>query len=274
MSSAVAQTWDEARPEIARKAMFGLLIVAFANGMYARINLAIAAAGFWDAAFGTFGISVIIWLAMWMALEWARGIEIGVPSRMDYLFFFFAAISVVLPVSGVTWIGLTALSGYLLVTKRGNFTIRRLFWVVLALSFSSFWSRLMFRFFMDYILRMDTLFVALLTRTSSDGNLITAADGATTLQVLEGCSSFNNMSLAFLAWILARSYYGTTGLWRSIGFVALSCFFVVFINTVRIGIIALDPKLYELAHGPFGANIANLLISAAVATVSIVGARR
>lgn len=274
MSVMAAVSTPSAKASLRQGILPGLLLLAFANGMYARIMLSIAKDGFWDAFYGTFGISIVIWVGMWMAWELSREVELSDLNALDVSVLSLAGLLVFLPVSGLSWAGLTLVSIYFLVTRSSDLMVRRLFWVVLAICFSSLWTRLIMRFFMEYILRIDTILVAGMTGTESSGNLIKAADGLTTLQVLEGCSSFSNLSLAFVGWILARSHYGTRGIGRGALFVALSCALVVLINTIRIGIIALRPDLYDLAHGPTGANIASLLCTISIGAVSLYGARR
>lgn len=127
---------------------------------------------------------------------------------------------------------------------------------------------------MEYILNADAFLVATISGRPYFDNLIVTADNTVTLKVLEGCSSFTNLSLAFLGWVAARSYFGTTGVARSLIFVTISCASIVLINTVRIGLIALYPGQYELIHGNVGAAIVGVLVSISIAAISITGARR
>jgi len=257
-----------------RHLVFGVLALAFVNGLFLRVSEYVNENGFGEGLLATFNISIVIWVAMWLALDLVRKADFGPTRRLDYVAIGVMLVFIGLPVSALSWVGLTGFSLYFLVTRPGNPSVRATFSVVLALCFSSVWSRMIFRFFMETILRIDTLLVATVTGRPFTGNLINAADGSTTLQVLEACSSFSNMSLAFVGWIVARSYYGTRGLVRSMFFVALSCLAVVTVNTVRIGVIALRPDLYDIAHGTIGANVASLIMTAAIAMISLKGARR
>lgn len=250
------------------------LLLAFPNGVYGRVMAYVGEFGWVDGIYSTFGVSALIWLGMWMACDLAARSEPTPASRRDLTVLGLAALGVLFPVSGGAWVAMTIVSLYVLRTTPHASSLYRAFWVVLALCFSGFWSRQFFVFFMDDILRVDTVLVARLTGTPSFENLIYAADGKTTLQVQAGCSSFNNMSLAFLGWILACSHYGLRGFWRSALFISLSAVAVVSINTLRIGIIAWRPDLYDLAHGSFGANVANLLTTLVIGGISIAGARK
>jgi exosortase/archaeosortase family protein len=255
------------------KLVFCLLCVAFPNGLYLRISQSIAESGLDAALLGTFNISAVILIALWLCLQVAQTTDFDAPRMLDYAAIAIAYIFALAPVSALAWVGLTGLSLYFLVTRPGNPSIQRTFWLLLAICFSCLWSRQVFRLFVDHILQFDTLLVATFSGRPWSDNLIKAADGVTTLQVLESCSSFSNMSLAFLGWISARSYYGTRGLRRSMLFIALSCTLVVLINTIRIGLIALRPDQYDLIHGAVGAGIASVISAVSIAAVSIWGAR-
>lgn len=257
-----------------QKYVFLLFCIAFPNGLHLRATEYVAENGFIEALYATFNISVVIFAAMWLLLKLVPTADFGEVRPLDYPALGVALAFVVVPVSPMTWVGLTGLSLYFLATRWGNPSIRNVFFLLLALCFSALWSRMIFRFFMDFILKVDAYLVATMMNRPFSDNLIAAADGRTMLQVLEGCSSFSNMSLALLGWICARSYYGTRGFLRSVGFVALSCTVVVLINTVRIGLIALYPDLYDLLHGSVGAGFASMAISLSIAGISLWGARR
>ncbi|TBW32968.1 hypothetical protein EYW49_21185 [Siculibacillus lacustris] len=256
------------------KIIFFLFCIAFPNGLYLRAWEYVTDYGFVPALYATFNISAVIFVAMFVLLQIVRTTDFGETRPLDPLAIAVALGFAVLPISPLTWVGQTGLGLYFLATRPGNPSIRNTFLLLLALCFSSLWSRLIFHFFMEFILEIDAFLVATLMNRPWSSNLVVAADGLTTLQILEGCSSFANMSLAFLGWIIARSWYGTRGFARSILFIAISCAAVVLINTTRIGLIALHPEYYQLIHGSVGAGVASLLTSLSIAGISIWGARR
>lgn len=250
------------------------ILILFANAFFSEIERSINSNGLVWALSATFEISIIKWFAMWFVFKCFESGEIVLRDSLDWAVLLFVAFCVCVPLSGMTWVGASMASVYFLLRKRHDENGRRGLWVLFALSFSGLWSKIIARIFMEYILYVDTILVAGLTGTAADANLISAADGVTTLVVTEGCSSFSNLSLAFLGWIVARSWYGTRGVLRSTIFVTLAGSAVVLINTIRIGIIALWPSAYDIAHGPVGANIASVATTIAVGLLAYAGAKR
>ncbi|NJL50392.1 MAG: archaeosortase/exosortase family protein [Blastochloris sp.] len=254
--------------------LFSLLIlIAFANGFYGRIYKSIDQYGVIDSIYATFGISIVVLFAAWMVYDLISRSSVAINTRLDVAVLTITLSIIIIPSSEFTWLALTVLSIYYLLQKIDD-NARYGFSILLAICYSVFWAKLVSKVFMDYISVGDAFFVALLTGTHAEGNLIKAADGITTLSVGGGCSSFNNLSIAVLGWIVARAYFGTRGLKRSLVFVTLSLVSVVFINTVRIGIMALDPSTYEIVHGAIGNNITNLLITISIGLISYYGARK
>jgi hypothetical protein len=249
------------------------LPVAFANGIFSRFEFITRQFGVAEGLLTTYGVSIIAWIAMYYSVMLLQKSEVVFRSA-DAIVLGLALALACFPVSGLAWVGLTILSAYYLYGRDLDDYAHRGFVVLLSLCFSLFWAREFSRVFMDYILRFDTLMVATVTGTESTGNLIRAADGSTTLIVGEQCSSFTNLSLSVLGWMVARCHYGTRGRMRSLVFIFLLALVVVTINTIRIGVIALDPALYELAHGNVGSTIANLTTSIAVGYIAILGARK
>lgn len=262
------------RAECLRSWLFVALIILYPNAVFSFVRLTISDHGYLEAVYMTFGISALIWGGMWLSLVLLREATIDAVYRFDFVVVASGIICALLPISGAAWVGLTGMGLYFLLTRGPNTMMGGVFWCVLALSISGFWARQLFTLFTSQILLIDTWLVASLMGLDSTGNLITAADNRTILQVLEGCSSFRNLSLAVLGWMLARSYFGTSGLARGLVFVSLSMLVIIVINTTRIGIIALRPDLYEIVHGPVGSNAVNILATFAIVAISAIGARQ
>ncbi|MEJ1157549.1 hypothetical protein [Prosthecomicrobium sp. N25] len=250
------------------------VLIGFANGDYAKVAASLDTLGLLESLYATFQISIVVWVGMWQVLDLLSQSTLGPTTRRDGAVLALVGFLFLWPISSLAWAGLALLAVYLLLVRATDDVGRRAAWVILALSVTSQWAPMVFKFLTDWILLVDTVLVATVSGSDYSGNLVFARDGKTVLNVLAGCSSFANLSLAFLGWIMARAHYGTRGLARSVLFLALSGTLVVAINTIRIGIIALRPDLYDLAHGSVGANIASLLTTASIAAVSLYGARR
>ncbi len=259
---------------IARHGLVLLILAAFLNSQVGQAVKTIAKHGFLTAAGGTFGTSAVIWLGLILTLDLLLRARTRIRSGADLGVMALTTLFVAYPVPEVSWLGLTVLGAYLWVARADEPETRRAAVLLLAVCFSGFWSRLISRQLLDYILSVDTFLVALLTGQPYDQNVIVAADGETIFKIMEGCSSFANLSLAFLGWMIGRAYYGTHGFARSVLFVTLSGLLIVAVNTTRIAIMVLRPDLFGLAHGPVGASVAATLTTVLVLGVTAYGARR
>jgi hypothetical protein len=256
-----------------KHALATVVIVGFFNAEYLRIARAIQGQGLLESLYGTFGISIIAWLAFAVAVNLALNAPSRPLSAFAGLVLGMSSLLILLPATALSSVGLTLLGLYCIVVRQEP-AFRKIGYLVVALAASTLWSRLIFNFFSTYILRFDAILVATLVNTSHSGNLIQSWDGSTTFQVGAACSSFLNVSTAFLAWVTATAYYGARVTVRSIVFLALSCASIIAINTIRIGLIAAMPQHFDLLHGPIGANVVNLASSLAVLFLTIAGTRR
>jgi exosortase/archaeosortase family protein len=245
--------------------------LCFANAVFTKAAESVHYLGWAGAILATFQISAIIWASMALMLIRTATLPDVITTPLDRAVVALTALTACYPVPGATWIGLTVLALYFAIrTDRAE--VRALAILLLALCFTGQWSRLVFRFFMDFILGIDAALVATLAGTDANGNVVYAADGQTRLLVLEGCSSFGGVSLSVLAWVLARTYFRTRSAPRGLLFIGLSALAVIVINTIRIAVIARRPDLYDLAHGPVGAGIASVATTLSVAAICIAGA--
>lgn len=256
-----------------KHALATVIIVGFFNAEYLRIARAIQGQGLLESLYGTFGISVIAWLAFAVAVNMTLNAPSRPLSAFAGLVLGVSSLLILLPATALSSVGLTLLGLYCIVV-RPEPAFRTIGYLVVALAASTLWSRLIFNLLSTYILRFDAILVATLVNTSHSGNLIQSWDGSTTLQVGAACSSFLNVSIAFLAWVTATAYYGAGVTVRSVVFLVLSCASIIAINTIRIGLIAAMPQHFELFHGPIGASVVNVASTLAVLFLTLAGTRR
>ncbi|MDR7145217.1 hypothetical protein [Rhizobium sp. BE258] len=251
------------------------LFTVFANGFFADAMLFVQSNGFFFSLLSLFGISLIKVYACWMVMSKVDQAKLELEGWLDYAAVAGLCVLLVAPISGLTWAGLSAVVAYFIVRPgRLNDEGRAIGLVLVGLSFSTFWGKFIARIFMEQILFFDAKLVSLFSGTGSEGNLVNSLDGSVTLVVTEGCSSFSNISLAFLAWLVARLAWGTKGFGRSVMFVSLNIAIVLVVNSVRIACIAWWPQHYTLIHGPIGANIVNVILTVSILSVVNYGARR
>ncbi|WP_181703807.1 hypothetical protein [Chthonobacter albigriseus] len=251
-----------------------LLIGLFANAHIVASYGLLLKGDFVAFATKTFGINVVALLAMYRAIQLVPQDEPLFADRWRVGLIGVCAILMLVPLTVASWLAVTLVGLYLTIGRRQSGTGWALGSILLGLAFSGQWARYIASIFRPYILSADAFVIGVFAGTGSQGNLVYSTDGSTVLQVLEACSSFSNLSWAILACVTVASFFPESGKYRLVSAMLLSCVVVVLINTIRIGIIALDPNLYDLAHGEVGTTIAGVTGSIAALLVPYMVLRR
>jgi hypothetical protein len=136
------------------------------------------------------------------------------------------------------------------------------------------WSRLLFRYFADFILQIDASLVSGLLRTPRDGNLVRFVDDSGALAILPYCSSLHNVSLALLAWVGMNQWTARRGSVQDLQWCALACLSVVSVNVTRMSLMGLSESHYKAIHSFWGNAITNLLILSLIIGFCLLGVRR
>src|SRR5262245_34113199 len=110
------------------------------------------------------------------------------------------------------------------------------------------WSRLLFQFFANPILKVDASLAAWFLGTDRVGNLFRFADGSGYVVVAPACSSLANMSLAFLCWVSITQWAKHQWSAMDILWSLLACVSVIAVNVTRIVLIGLSPWHHDLIH--------------------------
>ena len=251
----------------------GLFILGCASGFASRIIQSVEGLGWGDALFRTFGISVIIWVSciagVYLLL---RDRTVGVGSFEIALGAVFVFL-VILPIGPLSWVAVTSLSLYLLVSTDVA-TTRRGAYILLATTVPLFWSCMLFQFFANTILGADASLVSWLLGTDRTGNLVEFADHSGQLVIFPPCSSLANVSLAFLCWVtlsqlVSHRKSGYDFLWC-----VLACAAVVAVNVTRMAILGLSERQYLMFHSQWGDAVANIITLGLILGISALGVRR
>lgn len=246
-----------------REWLGGVVVLGFVNAEYIRLSRTIEQHGWIDSVYGTFGISVIVWIAVAAILNLLWRAEPVRASKADVAVLAAATLLFFVPVTALSGVGLSLLGVYFSLWGRTR-RLRRAMRIQTATTVALLWGRFSFSFLLPYILPADAALVSLLTGLERHGNLIMAADHATIVQVGAGCSSFLNLTIATLGWAVAIIYYDVAVTPRRLLLLLGSCLTILAINTLRIGLIGWRPEYYDLIHGYVGANIVNLISSASI----------
>lgn len=240
-----------------------LLCVLFVNAYVPGMMRAIGSHGVVASIANTFGVSFVAILAIYIIVKEISSENEPIEHISSWLLGV-VCVSMVLPFSVSSWFGVTCIGLFLIARFPQQSRIRGVASIIMMLAFHAQWVKYIMMFFREYILYADAFLVASLLGLHQDGNLITSTDSKTLLQVLEACSSFNNLSVALLGFSVVSLYSDKCSMVRrltTIGGVLVS---VIGINTVRIGLIAWNPNLYDIVHGPVGATIVNWLSAAVI----------
>jgi exosortase/archaeosortase family protein len=257
-----------------RNAYLGVLfVVCCANGLGAKAIDAVSQSGWSEALLGTFGISLVVWVACYAGLSlvlrpgsetispWDIAVGIGVLGL------------VVVPFGPLSWMALSALALYVIVTSEAQSFRRRGAWILLAVTVPMCWSRLLFAVLARWILEADAVLVSWMVGTERIGNTVQFSGRDDFFQIYPACSSLANMSLAVLCWATATQVVGHRASKTDILWCGLACVSVVVVNIARISLIGFNREHFGALHGPLGTAVASWITLFLMAGICYAGVR-
>ena len=250
----------------------GLFILGCANGLMGRILLGFDSEG-WIGVLGG-NISVIVWFACFAGVSLMLHEHKDELRPADLAVGAFFIILVMLPIFALSWVAVTGLSLYILLFANGGSERRRGALILLALTVPMLWGSWLFRFFMTPLLEFDAALTAWILGTERVGNMFRFADGSGLVVVLPACSSFANVSLAFLCWVTVTQWVKHPWSSKDIFWSLLACASVIAVNVIRISLMGLSPWHHDLIHNEWGNMVTNFIIVGLVVGFSVAGARR
>src|SRR5215471_18000255 len=231
------------RRAMSREEFFaGLCIVGLINGLAGQIIQSILD-GWSASAFER--ISVIEFLACFAGVSLLLRDRKEAVRTLDLAFAAIFLLFIILPVGVLSWIGVTGLSLYVLLTQPSP-SVRRGAIILLAVTVPMLWSRLLFQFFAHIILGIDAALVAGLLGTDRAGNVVRFFDSSGYMVVEPGCSSLANMSLAFLCWVTVTQWVNHRWSPTDIIWCLLTCVSVIAVNVIRISLMGLSQDHYQI----------------------------
>jgi len=274
-SGALAAPFSSNIGQAVRRGEFfaGLFILGFSNGIFERITCAIEKGTIGNAILGTFGISVLVWVACFIAVSLLLRQPPEPVTRNDLILAVAVIAAVLVPSAKASWIALTGLGFYGLRCFEAGAPARRAAFVILAVTVPMFWSRLVFAMLSDLILQADAILVSLIIGTQRVGNTVGFADNSGYLFILPACSSLADVSLAVLGWALFTQGLTRRSSLKDVWWCLAACFAVIVINVTRIALIGLHPEHFELIHGAIGADVASVLALVAIVGINLIRVR-
>jgi hypothetical protein len=231
----------------------------------------------WGAFFNTFGISALVWIAVWMCvstvLQSRSNLQHG-----DVAIGSAALLAFLVPLESLSWIALTALAFHLLFRaaptgKGGDQALYRAGWILLGITGAMFWGGVLLTLMSDIMLRAETAVVSWIVGVPNQGNTLAFADGNGYVWIAAACSSVANVSLVILCWIMFSQHRRLRWSMVGAGWCLLAVASVIAINVIRIGLIVLHRESFDLLHGPVGAAVAGWLTVIVTVAICAVGTR-
>lgn len=251
----------------------GLWLVGFINGSFIRLVTGLRENLPLEILLNTFEISAIVWASIAVGSAYLFKPSQSTVSQRDAGLAIATSIAFLIPITALSWVALTVLSAYLIVTSPGDSYAKRGAWILFTVTVPMFWSRVIFSVFSEYILQFDAILASKLLGTERVGNTIAFADGSGYLWIAPGCSSLMNVSLAVLCGALFSQMWPRKRPLQSISLVAFAVAAVVMINAVRLALLGAYPQYFEILHGSVGVTVTNLLTLIAIVSICSFGVR-
>ena len=264
MSESVATT--PSFPAIGRSHLIvALLAIGTANALVRPAIEAIDEWGVAGAVAGGLGSGWPVYLGLLGAIVLGLRTKAERPiDRWDLLALAGYAIGLLVPSSGFSAIAVMALGAWEILRRPRDVNYRAGMIIFIAAGARELWVATAMKMLSPMLLHVD----AILTRTTLGwlghpsvvtGNLIETDQGMV-LAVLMTCSSFANISLALLTWLVLTRWLRPHFKRRDLISAVLVALAVIIVNLTRLTIMGLGPVDYELAHGPIGQTATELAI--------------
>lgn len=251
----------------------GLFALGCASGFASLIIHSVNRLGWAEAFFNTFEISLIVWISCAAGVSLVlRDRTFGLrPSELAMAAGF--VFLVIFPIGALSWLAVTALSLYIIISTDVASSRRGAF-ILLAATVPMLWSRLLFQFFANVILQIDASLVGWVLGTRRTGDIVEFADGSGFLVIWPACSSLANVSLAVLCWVTVSQLAGQKKSVYHLLWCLLACTSVIAVNVARISLMGLSQWHYTTVHGAWGDAVGNTIILGLIIGISVLGVRR
>jgi len=251
-----------------------LFIVGCLNGLGSQVVHSVRVSGWTEALLSTFGISAIVWLACFGGVGLILCERTGKIRPLDLILGLALLLLITLPIGALSWLAITILSLYVLLFTDPSSSQKRGVLILLATTVPMLWSRLLFRFFANFILEIDASLIGLLLGTGHTGNIVRFADQSGSLVITPHCSSLANVSLAVLAWVTISQWLSRRPSPKDLYWCFLASASVLIVNVARISLMGLSQMSYQAVHNQWVDALANVLILCLTVGFCLLGVRR
>jgi exosortase/archaeosortase family protein len=171
------------------------------------------------------------------------------------------------------WVAAAGLAIYLWLFNEGDLKLRAAAAVLAALSVQEFWGHAFFNLVAISLLRAETAAVGIMLQAVRPGtvwqdNVITGPNGFG-IVVYTGCSSFHNLSLAMLCWVTVNRLRQQNWRRRDLATLGVIAATMVFLNLLRLCLMAWNIDLFRYWHEGMGAEIFAIGASVTILLISL-----
>ena len=146
--------------------------------------------------------------------------------------------------------------------------------IVLSMTVSMLWAKIVVHFFSLDLEEFDTWLVGVFWRVPTNGNLLSFQNEAGRFIVGWPCTSFANLSLALTLWLTITRMVRPVARrseWLIAGAVTVS---VIAINTVRLSLMTINHHMLREVHLNWGVPVFNAVLLVATCAWAIYGVRK
>ena len=201
----------------------------------------------------------------------------AMPSRRTNISTIAGALGVIVIALFNSAAGVAALSVFLLMSSRGDARVIAVATIVAALFTQQAIVPIIYAALEAKLIHFDAMLVGTAVELTVKGatwqdNIITVPSGHA-IEVMSGCCSFRNVSLAVLSWVALTKLERPQWYPLDVAVLSLAAGCQIVLNVVRIYLMALSPEMYVYWHVGTGQRIFAITASAAAVLISAFGAR-
>jgi len=220
--------------------------------------------GWSDVLMTTFGVSIVVWLAIVLASRLVLKSSVEPAGKIDYGLACIACLLYLIPSSFVASVAMGTYTLIQVFRRHASARATAGLLIFLIIAWRGPLINLLFSLFSKQLLTFDAILttqVLNLFHMSADrvGNIINTA-GQHVVIILRVCSPFTNISLAMLGWVaVTRTLFPV---WQKIDLWVglLLAVTIIVSNTIRISIMAVGIDYYHFMHTGYGKDIYEMVV--------------
>ena len=252
-----------------------IFLILTANSLAGPAIRSVAENGPWAGLATTFGVSAIVWIAIAAAFLLLRRPGPASPATpADTVAAVVACLLALLPMANVSSVALAGFAAYAFWNNPRGSAERRAAAILLAVTASLIWGRLLLALFARDLLFVDAFVAGRLIGNAQSGNLIAFSGSPGAIVVAPGCSSLQGMSLALVFWTAVTQWFEVKVTAASLAWCAAALAAAFAINVARLAALVNFPAHFDAIHAGWGWQIASWTTLAAIAAIVLWGARR